>query len=212
MVSNAITALFFCLLTPGQIMDGWHAPKDPGIYRVTNGLTAFVGVKPSAYPGMGSYPADVAPLLVPIQTQDREVRLSKHFVLQDFLCKGEESVVSVSPRLVTKLEAIISDLEGSGYACPSLRLQSGYRTPGYNRAIGNVTRHSRHIHGDAADMVARDFNSDGRVDRKDAQILMATVTRLDQDPRFAGGASIYPANGSHSWFVHTDTRGKATRW
>ena len=43
---------------------------------------------------------------------------------------------------------------------------SGYRTPFYNRSIGNQTRFSRHVYGDAADIYADD-DGDGKMDDLD---------------------------------------------
>ncbi len=213
MVTYSIATLLFFVIAPGQTLEGWQAPDSPGIYTTTGGRTALVGVPPGRLAGGGShYPQNVKPLLVPLKRNSPDVKLSAHFTINDFLCKGDKRVVAVSPKLVAKLESLIGTLRGDGYKVRKLRLLSGFRTPGYNRSIGNATSHSRHIHGDAADVIAQDFNADGSVNKRDAQILMSAVTKLDGSPTFRGGASMYAPNGSHGWFVHTDTRGKATRW
>ncbi len=215
MVIYAVSSLLFFLAAPGQSVGSWQAPAAPGVYRAASGKAALVGLPPAKLAkvaGVGHYPAHIAPLLVPVTASTRETRLSEHFKLSDFLCKGHKGVVSVSPRIVAKLESLIGTLGHDGYKVGTLRLLSAYRTPGYNRAIGNVTSRSRHIHGDAADVLADDFNGDGRIDRSDARILMAAVDKLDKDPTYRGGASMYPPSGGHGWFVHTDTRGTAVRW
>lgn len=213
MVTYSIASLLFFVIAPGQSLDGWQAPDSPGIYETQSGKTVLVGVPPSKLEGKRvRYPETVKPLLVPVKSSNREARLSKHFTVRDFLCKGDKSVLAVSPKLVAKLESLIGTLQQGGYKAGKLRLMSAYRTPSYNRSIGNKTSHSRHIHGDAADVLADDFNRDGKIDKRDAQILMNAVNKLDASATFRGGASMYPPNGSHGWFVHTDTRGKATRW
>lgn len=213
MITYSIASLLFFVIAPGQTLEGWQAPESPGIYQTAGGKTALVGVPPAKLSASRvRYPEDVKPLLVPLNRSNRDVRLSAHFTINDFLCKGDKSLVAVSPKLVAKLESLIGTLRNDGYQAGKLRLLSGFRTPGYNRSIGNRTSHSRHIHGDAADVLADDFNRDGAIDKRDAQILMAAVTKLDTSATFRGGASVYPPNGSHGWFVHTDTRGKAARW
>jgi hypothetical protein len=213
MVTYSIASLLFFVIAPGQTLEGWQAPPAPGIYPASGGKTALVGVPPEKLGGARvRYPRDVKPLLVPLKGGNRDVRLSTHFTINDFLCKGDPSLVAVSPKLVAKLESLIGTLRGDGYKVEKLRLMSAFRTPGYNRSIGNRTSHSRHIHGDAADVLADDFNRDGSIDKQDAGILMAAISRLDTTQAFRGGAALYPPSGSHGWFVHTDTRGEATRW
>jgi hypothetical protein len=95
----------------------------------------------------------------------RDVLVSPHFVLGDFLCKqpGEPRYVALSVPLLGKLEAIAEALESRGVAPGSLRVMSGYRTPAYNAAIGNKTVYSRHLWGDAADIYV-DADGDGGMD------------------------------------------------
>jgi uncharacterized protein YcbK (DUF882 family) len=99
---------------------------------------------------------------------------------------------------------------------------SGYRTPFYNAAIGNVSR-SRHQWGDAADIfvdedgngVMDDVNGDRRIDRRDSDWLRALVERLHEAPggeQMAGGVGLYAANREHGPFVHVDARGRLARW
>ena len=49
------------------------------------------------------------------------------------------------------MELILQRLNAKGYRCDSFHVMSGYRTPYYNKAIGNV-KYSRHIYGGAADI------------------------------------------------------------
>jgi hypothetical protein len=99
---------------------------------------------------------------------------------------------------------------------------SGYRTPAYNRSLGNV-RYSRHLYGDAADIlvdsdgdgVMDDLNRDGTVDGNDATTLAAWVEDLWATAEFAscpGGLGIYGGTAEHGPFVHVDLRGKKARW
>lgn len=49
------------------------------------------------------------------------------------------------------LEFILEKVNAQGYRWETFCVMSGYRTPYYNKAIGNV-RYSRHLWGDAADI------------------------------------------------------------
>jgi uncharacterized protein YcbK (DUF882 family) len=100
---------------------------------------------------------------------------------------------------------------------------SGFRTPWYNRAIGNTTDYSRHLWGDAADVYVDrdgdgdmdDLDGDGRVDLDDARILAAFVDQVERDAEShlpVGGMGLYRRNAAHGPFVHVDARGTRARW
>lgn len=63
---------------------------------------------------------------------------------------------------------------------------SGYRTPYYNRSIGNETRYSRHVYGDAADIyvdddddgIMDDLDGDGKSTLDDARTLGEVIGSL----------------------------------
>src|SRR5262249_42447969 len=94
-------------------------------------------------------------------------------------------------RLLLVLESILQRANETGYHCPTLEVMSGYRTPYYNRAIGNLTTYSRHLWGDAADIFIDanpqdgemdDLNRDGIVDFRDTKVLYNMVNTL-YEPR-----------------------------
>jgi uncharacterized protein YcbK (DUF882 family) len=92
---------------------------------------------------------------------------------------------------------------------------SGYRTPAYNRALGNVL-YSRHTFGSAADIFVDanhdgrmdDLNGDGRSDAGDAEVLY----RLFEEPQSTGGLGKYRETRAHGPFVHVDVRDRRARW
>ncbi len=99
---------------------------------------------------------------------------------------------------------------------------SAYRTPYYNKSIGNV-KFSRHVYGDAIDLyvddnhdgIMDDLNKDGKINIKDARVIAKVVEKIEQDPHykeFIGGLGVYNKNSRHTYFVHVDTRGYAARW
>ncbi|MEM4657813.1 MAG: D-Ala-D-Ala carboxypeptidase family metallohydrolase [Candidatus Methanosuratincola sp.] len=162
---------------------------------------------------------------IKVTKENEDVLVSPHFRLGQFVCKqegGYPKYVALQEKLLLKLEMILARLNERGYSLDTLHIMSGYRTPAYNKAIGNG-RYSRHQWGDAADIfvdeagdgMMDDLNGDGRVDRKDASIIYEIVEELDTHPatsHLKGGLAIYGSNGSHGPFVHVDARGFKARW
>lgn len=153
------------------------------------------------------------------------VQLSPHFTLGQFLCKqtsGFPMYLALRERLVLKLEDLLERVNRHGIAARTLYIMSGYRTPAYNAALGDV-RYSRHIYGDAADVfvdedgdgVIDDLNGDGRHDELDVAVLAATAVEVERgtpDGKFVGGLGLYRRTASHGPFVHVDARGFQARW
>jgi uncharacterized protein YcbK (DUF882 family) len=159
-------------------------------------------------------------------TKDNEnIYLTPHFMLRQFLCKqssGWPKYVVVKPRMLRKLELILEKLNESGAEAKTFFLMSAYRTPFYNKSIGNV-KFSRHIYGDAIDMYVDDnhdgriddLNKDGKIDIKDAKVIAKVVDDIErqhQYKEFIGGMGVYNKTSNHTYFVHVDTRGYRARW
>lgn len=152
---------------------------------------------------------------IKLDAESRKAKVSRYFTLGQFETKDgkrDAKYMFLSTRLVTKLEAIVDALNDQGYEADGLRIMSGYRTPAYNAGIGNKTSLSRHTYGDAADILADDWNRDGKITQADAKILYQIADRLDRTTDLTGGLSLYKPNSAHGWFVHVDARGKASRW
>lgn len=162
---------------------------------------------------------------VEITAQNKDALVSPHFRLDQFLCKqtdGTPQYALVQPRLLRHLERVLASVNAQGHEASTLHVMSGYRTPYYNRAIGNTTEYSRHLYGDAADIYVDadgdrwmdDLTGDGERTRADAQYLADIVRRLPTtgDDEFRGGLSVYSATATHGPFVHLDLRGRPARW
>lgn len=162
---------------------------------------------------------------VEVTPENKDALVSPHFRLDQFLCKqtdGTPQYALVRPRLLRHLEEVLAALNAEGHAAPTLHVMSGYRTPYYNRIIGNTTTYSRHLYGDAADIYVDadgdrwmdDLTGDGRTTRADAEHLAAIVQRIPTtgDERFNGGLSAYGSTTQHGPFVHVDLRGRRVRW
>jgi hypothetical protein len=221
----------------------WTAPRTPGLYpirfvgddaRDSITIQAFVLVPYDRLRGeylngyrIGRYPP--RPLrgldiyrppagFVEVTRTNEDVFVSPHFQLKQFLCKqtgGYPKYVVLNERLLQRLEQLLELVNASGYSASTFYVMSGYRTPSYNRAIGNVL-FSRHTWGSAADVFVDenhdgrmdDLNGDGKSDQRDATVLY----RLFDGPQNGGGLGKYEATRSHGPFVHVDIRDRTARW
>jgi len=161
-------------------------------------------------------------------TKDNEdTKLSPHFRLKQLLCKEDTTkrypkYVVLKERLLLKLEAVLERVNALGYHVDTLHVMSGYRTPYYNHAIGDVL-YSMHQWGSAADIfidkndkgVMDDLNRDGKVDVQDSRLLYDAIETMLAEPayaKFEGGMGWYPGTSAHPPFVHVDVRGVKARW
>jgi hypothetical protein len=162
---------------------------------------------------------------IEVTDANKNVRVSPHFRLEQFLCKQTDATPQFAllrPRLLHRLETILATLNARGHDISTLHVMSGYRTPYYNRAIGNTTEYSRHLYGDAADVFVDtdgdqwmdDLTGDGRVTAADARYLARLVRNhpTPGDDRFNGGLGIYGSASHRGPFVHVDLRGHHARW
>ena len=179
-------------------------------------------------------------------------RISPHFRLGDFDLRfdynGPDShpinhfpqYVALNPRLVVKMEEILSGLEEAGVAVDTLGILAGFRSPAYNewkKAMGGVggkytKGFSTHCYGCAADFyvdrdgdgVMDDLNGDGAIDMKDAawvrdHVVDAIDCQADlSGSGLAGMCGIYgehdvPDRDPQSPNLHVDIRGYSiNRW
>lgn len=165
------------------------------------------------------------PGFIEVNEQTADLSISPNFTLKEFVSKqngGYPKYVVLEPKLIKKLEIIHTAVAEASGAKKRMIVMSGYRTPFYNHAIGNV-KYSRHQWGDAADIFLDsdrdgnmdDLNGDGRVDLADARWLYDLVEDLGKKGRLdglVGGMGLYRANSAHGPFVHVDVRGSKARW
>jgi hypothetical protein len=186
---------------------------------------------------IGSYPAKPLngnPIYQPpagfveVTKKNRDDKLTPHFTLEQFLCKEDLSdrypkYVVVKERLLLKLEAILQHVNDDlGIKTDTLHVMSAFRTPYYNKAIGDVL-YSQHQWGSAADIFIdpheknrmEDLDGNRVVDIRDSKFLydrIEDMLALKALRRFQGGMGYYPATAAHPPFVHVDVRGTKARW
>ncbi|MBN1434306.1 hypothetical protein JW921_06055, partial [Candidatus Fermentibacterales bacterium] len=153
------------------------------------------------------------------------VRVSTHLTLGEFLGHVEGAYpqyMALDMRLVDKLEAGLR-LISMDYLCPlDVAVLSGFRTPAYNRAIGNETDASMHLYGSAADVWLESFPPNGlmddldrnkRIDVFDGEYMVEVFRTAEASGLCGvGGISAYRWTPGHGPFVHVDVRGRPATW
>ena len=231
--------------------DGWHwtAPASKGLFPIkvidhishdTMTLNAFVLVPNKRQETLQGYRigryqqtglARTAAYAVPggfieVTQANQSVQVAPHFTLAQFVAKqasGFPKYLVLQEKLLLKLELLLDSVQARGIRASTFRVMSGYRTPFYNRSIGNRTTFSRHLYGDAADIYIDengdgsmdDLNGDRRINREDARYLARIVGQVEETSafkRFLGGIGLYRSRANHGPFIHVDARGVPTRW
>lgn len=184
-----------------------------------------IGTYPAPLKGLDAYKAPRG--YIEISNADMlNIPVSPHFKVGEFMCKQESNYpkyLVLRPKLLQKLELLLAEVNEQGINAPSFVIMSGYRTPFYNKAIGNVAN-SRHVYGGAADIyidvqprdgIMDDINGDGVANLQDASKLYliadAYVQRSGRSD-LRGGVGQYKKNAAHGPFVHVDVRGTRARW
>jgi len=123
------------------------------------------------------------------------MRLTTNFTLAEFNCK---SGAPMPPNVLTRIQELANNLQVlRDELGASITINSGYRSPAHNAAIGGATA-SRHVVGDAADIRVRGFTP-RQVAAKIEELIAAGKMKQ-------GGLKAYA-----SW-VHYDCRGTRARW
>jgi hypothetical protein len=233
------------------VADHWQltAPPQPGLYELElrhleNGARSRLNLFVGTYLEEGAEDLDgyrigllpeghsKHPALYPkprlyfqVTPENIDTRLSEHFTLRQFLCKQESDYpmyVGLSESLLVLLEGLVGAVQEAGYPVETFGIISGYRTPAYNRSIGNVPN-SRHVYGDALDFFVDvdgdgnmdDLNGDGARNSADVDLLYAIVEDFKAETNGSqpvGGVGRYYRTSHHGGFIHVDARGFRARW
>lgn len=123
------------------------------------------------------------------------MRLSKNFTKREFKSKDgypmPDDVLANIKELASNLQ-VLRDFLGE-----PIRINSAYRSPAHNKAIGGV-KNSQHVLGRAADIKVKD------IETKDLYLIIDSLI-LDGKMK-DGGLGLYDT------FVHYDIRGSKARW
>ncbi len=201
----------FVLHTLDQVQEGWLEGYRIGVYPAPNPKRAQYYPLPQGFVGVSEDMLDI--------------QLTPHFTLRQFLCKQASAYpkfVVLREKLLYLLEDLLGAVNRAGYPAQTFGFISAYRTPWYNKSIGNV-KYSRHVYGDAADIYL-DVDGDGRMDDMDGDgqttatdvrqffDLLESYRESRSAAGYQGGMGLYKATSRHHGFVHVDTRGYRARW
>lgn len=120
--------------------------------------------------------------------RDGDGKVSKHFRVREFASKDGADKVLIDDDLVTLLEDIREAAGGK-----AITINSGYRSPEHNAAVGGVSN-SQHVKGTAADIVVEDTDP----------LTVGQIAEYILGNR--GGIGVYQT------FTHVDTRANKSRW
>lgn len=123
------------------------------------------------------------------------MKLAKNFSLSEFKSKDGAATPNEVRHNLVKLASQLQTLRD--HLNRKIHINSGYRSPEHNRAVGGVDE-SQHVLGKAADIVV-----DGL---KPIEVKIAIEALIAQGEILQGGLSAY------NRFVHYDIRGYAARW
>lgn len=125
------------------------------------------------------------------------MNLTRNFTLQEFAC-NDENHTPVPDELLPNIKLLAENLQvlRDFLGCP-IQINSGYRTPAYNKKIGGAPL-SQHVQGRAADIRTPKFTP--------AQVHAAILQLINEGKMMQGGVGFYD-----SW-VHYDVRGFKARW
>ncbi len=124
---------------------------------------------------------------------------------RSFLFSSDTLYWGIDKRILYKVLALQDALEKQGYDRDAFWIRYGHRHPQYNLKVGGASR-SRHLRGDAVDLVIKDINQDGRYTKKDKDIVLDLCEK--QIIGKQGGIGRYPWSRT----VHIDVRGTRARW
>ena len=123
------------------------------------------------------------------------MKLTANFSLSEFKCKdGTDVPTELMPnvkKLANELQKLRDLLDEPIY------INSGYRTPSYNKKIGGA-RNSFHVQAKAADIVVKSLSP--------KQLHSKIEYFISQ------GVLNFKGIGLYSTFVHVDVRDKKARW
>lgn len=118
---------------------------------------------------------------------DGSAKLTENFKVGEFACADGSDVIKISTELVTLLQQIRDEFK------TPVTIRSAYRTVKHNAAVGGAAG-SRHVLGDAADIVAKGVTP----------LAICQYVEWLRPNRY--GVGLYPSH------AHVDTRPSRSRW
>jgi uncharacterized protein YcbK (DUF882 family) len=123
------------------------------------------------------------------------MQLTENFNVIEFACKDG---TQVPEKYLCNVQTLAYNLQVlRDYLGEPVRLNSGYRTPSYNKKVGGKPA-SKHLTAEAADITVKS--------KSPKQLAVIIEKLISQGKMKQGGLGVYPG------FTHYDVRGTKARW
>jgi len=119
--------------------------------------------------------------------------------------EAEAQYLLLDSRVPRRLVQLQQRLARDGHDAQAFEVREAFRHPKLNADDGGASR-SRHIYGEAVDLVIGDIDRDGTADAADKAIVIEILDK--RLIRNKGGIGLYPGTQT----VHFDVRGHRARW
>lgn len=121
------------------------------------------------------------------KAKDGNKKITENFKVREFACSDGSDPIFISHTLVEVLQKIRDH-----FGAP-VTINSAYRTPGKNKAVGGAA-YSQHLYGTAADISVKGV--------KPSDVATYAESLLSQ----------YGGVGRYATFTHVDVRATKSRW
>lgn len=139
------------------------------------------------------------------QVRVRDLMPRDEYYQSTFLFSRDTLYWGIDKRILHRLLDLQDLLAEKGYDRDAFWVRHGHRHPRYNEEVGGA-RKSRHLYGDAIDLVIKDINQDGKYTKDDKDIVLDLCEKYIIKNQ--GGIGRYPWSRT----VHIDLRGRRARW
>ncbi len=138
----------------------------------------------------------------------RDFMSGSHFFVNtpSFPHLDKTQYIPLDKKILHRILHLKKELEAKGFHGDQIGINSGFRTPFYNEAVGGKIC-SRHQFGDAVDIRVYDINDDLKADAEDAKIVYDLL-----DAKVIGNKGGLGKYKSDANVLHFDTRGRRARW
>lgn len=103
--------------------------------------------------------------------KDGNIQLTTHFKVREFRSQDGTDKILIDSDLPLLLEKLYASLQNNGYEMVGIYINSGYRTPSHDKAVGGSGK-GQHVEGKAADINVRVKNETAHTDNRNGVIYV----------------------------------------
>jgi uncharacterized protein YcbK (DUF882 family) len=121
------------------------------------------------------------------------------------------SLWGVNPVTIQYYKELKMEMRKQGYK-PNFIILSGKRWQWHNRLLNGTAKNSKHLQGEAIDIVVLDVNRDGKMNATDVDIVYTILDKTIIGSK--GGIGTYKSENGFMdrQMIHFDCRGSYARW